>query len=323
MNCRICQGNLKYIWSLKILHNRFSADYYECNRCHSLQVAHPYWIEESYKDEALPPTTNLDTGRFRRNFSAYSYIMALCKAGVFCHSPRILDYGGGYGLLTQMLLDAGYDAWTSDRHITKPFLAPHRCIKTTEALPQQSFDVIVCLEVFEHLLDPLTIGAKLVGALKSNGTLLISTEIYDPSFHDHTWSYLATESGQHITLWTHESIRFFAQKFGFRSIGYFPDRKGFLIVFSHASEIELNQQLTDGLRVLTDQRHLVEITEPWDFRNKGILSDSISVLLLTEGQSDVKTAYNRMPFFSQVSYSSLWRSLRLRVLGVRDWLSKS
>ena len=276
MACRVCGGRCDARWSLRVARDRFVADYYECRECHALQVRDPSWLSEVYADEALPPTTNADSGRFRRNFSAYLYLSALSEAGLFPRAAKVLDFGGGYGLLAQMLVDGGYDAWTSDEYVSRPFLAPHRNL-VFSALEPGSFDVVTAFEVFEHLLEPIRLGGRLAGLLSKSGTLIVSTGLYDPRVHDETWPYLAREGGQHVTLWSESAVRHFARVAGFASVGLFPGDGGFMIVFSYQAPPALAGILGRAGRVLRDPGHLHRCVGPWDFRSDGTASDRARV----------------------------------------------
>jgi hypothetical protein len=284
MNCRVCDGTLIFKWALKVLNNKYDAHYYECMNCGVLQIPNPYWLEESYKEENLPREFTLDSERFRRNFSAYSYLVALLQAGCFPSNPSILDYGGGYGLLTQMFVDSGCDAWTSDSHVISPFLASDRYIGDIKSLADHSFDIIVSLEVFEHLVNPLEIGTILIKKLKKNGTLVISTSLYKPGIHAQSWVYLAREGGQHITFWTKQAISHFANLFSFNSVGYFPSVEGFLILISSLPEHELYPKLKDALTILRNDNFRGSITKNWDFLNINILSESVAAVSLNESR---------------------------------------
>lgn len=272
-SCRICGQDLLFRWTSKVFGDRYDADYYECQVCHALQVPHPHWLAEAYAHEAQAPSPdNHDSGRFRRNFSAYSYLAALRKASVVPERGVVLDYGGGYGLLTQMLLDAGYESWSADAHVPNPYFAANRVVASLVDVPANTFDTVVALEVFEHLTDPLAVGSELARTLKEDGTLVISTEIYDPERHDESWAYLAREGGQHVTFWSRSAVRKFAHRFAFRSIGYFPGDSGFLIVFSKLPSTQLTKRLAAAAAHFNDPGFWQDITAQWDFRNVGIVT---------------------------------------------------
>ncbi len=290
MHCRICRGQLRHKWTLKVLRDRHQADYYECTACQALQVPDPYWLEEAYRDESLPSGAVLDIGRFARNFSAVSYLTALHRAKVLAEFPAILDFGGGYGLLAQMLLDSGYDAWTFDPYVPEPFFAVNRCVKELAAIPPASYDAVVALEVFEHLADPLVTGDRLLRLLKPDGALVISTGIYQPEIHDENWGYLACAGGQHITFWTKTALRHFVTNLGLTSVGYFPGDTGFLIILSRLPGQVLRGRLARAWRLLEDHRHYASLSSPWDIRGPhwGVMGASSrpSVEVLGTGAAD-------------------------------------
>jgi len=263
-SCHICQGRLVYKWTLAVLADKYSAEYYECTTCRSLQVPRPFWLEEAYRSESMALACNPDTGRFIRNFSAYRYLTALHKAGVFPTEPCLLDFGGGYGLLTQMLYSGGYNAYQTDPFVPIPFLAAERCLADLERIPKAQFDAITALEVLEHLTDPHKTLMGLTSVLKPTGTLIFSTEIYEAGVHDAGWNYLAREWGQHVTFWSKPALHYLAGRHGFRSVGYFPGAGGFLILFSRTSPDSLKRMLVEATAHLSDYRQLAQAISSWD-----------------------------------------------------------
>ena len=264
--CRICGGDLVYKWSLKVLRGKHVAHYFECHHCRALQVVDPTWLGAAYADEDRPLEINPDHGRFSRNFSAYVAFTALHKAGLVAECPVVLDYGGGYGLLAQMLKSGAYEAWQTDAYIPVPFLAADRCLSDLTEFPAASFDLVFALEVLEHLIDPPAVLDRLARLLKTTGTLMLSTSIYYPGMHDHHWFYLATEFGQHITLWSHDALVHAAAQAGFRSLGHFPGNEGFFILLSKLPADALKARLDEAVSIMQEPDHLRQITAPWDLQ---------------------------------------------------------
>jgi len=262
--CRICQGQLLHKWTLRVLAEKYPAEYHECTTCRSLQIPHPFWLDEAYQSESAPLACNPDGSRFIRNFSAYHYLTALHKAGVFPPEPCLLDFGGGYGLLTQMLYSAGYNAYQTDPYVPVPFLASQRSIADFEQIPEAAFDGITALEVLEHLTDPHETLMRLFRILKHTGTLIFSTNIYESGVHDESWNYLAREWGQHVTFWSKPALRYLAGRHGFRSVGYFPGGEGFLILFSRTCPDSFKLMLTEATAYLSDHQQLAQAVRSWD-----------------------------------------------------------
>ena len=79
---------------------------------------------------------------------------------------RHLDYGGGSGRMSNTLKASGIDSHSYDVFYSK-------------ARPTGQFDVITCIEVLEHSIDPLKIFADIFSLLKPKGTLILKTSIVD------------------------------------------------------------------------------------------------------------------------------------------------
>jgi SAM-dependent methyltransferase len=271
-SCRVCGGSLVFKWTKRVLNDRYEAPYHECSRCGTLQIINPYWLEEAYRDENRPLFWNPDQGRFVRNFSMYCYLSALHGAGLAGKEPRWLDYGGGYGLLTQMLKDAGHDAWLYDPYVSTPYFVPERRIANLDEVEAGTFDAVTAFEVFEHLDNPRQVGEQLRRLLRPEGLLILSTGLYDPSQHDADWAYLSCEAGQHITLWSRTGLRHLARQLGFQSLGYFPSDQGFMVILARLEQERLHEGLSRALALLRDPNFLDLMTYSWELGRKGLLT---------------------------------------------------
>ena len=125
------------------------------------------------------------------------------------------------------------------------------------------------LEVFEHLTEPQATLDSVTRILKPEGTLLLSTQLYQSGVHDQNWYYLSPDAGQHITFYSRSAVELLARQAGFQSVGYFPCDAGFCILMSRLTAEALAEKLAKALRTLGDDARLGQIVRAWDFISRG------------------------------------------------------
>lgn len=117
-----------------------------------------------------------------------------------------LDYGGGHGLLSDMLRDSGWKSQSYD-----PFV--DRDIRLSEF---GRFDLITAFEVFEHVPDVRALATNLSQLLAPDGIVIFSTLLSEGNLAANkriTWWYAAPRNG-HISLFTRDSLYFLARREG-------------------------------------------------------------------------------------------------------------
>lgn len=124
---------------------------------------------------------------------------------------RHLDYGGGKGLLSDILRNSG---WQSDSY--DPFV--HRNINLRDL---GQYDLITAYEVFEHVPDVRQLISNLSSLLVQDGLVLFSTLISDGNIGFQkriTWWYASPRNG-HISLFSAKSLSIFGamERFNFSS----------------------------------------------------------------------------------------------------------
>jgi SAM-dependent methyltransferase len=118
-----------------------------------------------------------------------------------------LDYGGGAGLMSQLLNQAGWQSSSYD-----PFYN-----KDTQVKDLGKFDLITAYEVFEHVPDVKSLISTLHGLLNDNGIVLFSTMLSDGNIARRqriTWWYASPRNG-HISLFSQQSLSILATHEGF------------------------------------------------------------------------------------------------------------
>ena len=130
------------------------------------------------------------------------------------HAARlsVLDWGAGEGSFAATLRSAGFAQTQS----YDPFVAG------AQARPQGLFDMVACMEVIEHTLDPVALVADLAACRSADGAILISTlcctqQVVD--FGLEHWHYCVPRNG-HISLMTAKALAHCARKAGLAAHSY-------------------------------------------------------------------------------------------------------
>jgi SAM-dependent methyltransferase len=119
---------------------------------------------------------------------------------------KILDYGGGNGLAASIMRSDGFDANTYD-----PFHPPF------DARPAGRFNLITCIETFEHVTDPARLVEDIVSLLTDDGLVIFSTLVQpaDVEIRRLSWWYAAPRNG-HITLFSRPALEALWRGVGFQ-----------------------------------------------------------------------------------------------------------
>ncbi len=94
-------------------------------------------------------------------------------------NPRILEVGAGHGAFTKKLWDKGYDISACDLFPEIFYFNKVQCKKVdiTKKMPygNNTFDIIIAIEIMEHIHDHETFFSESYRILKPKGFLLFST----------------------------------------------------------------------------------------------------------------------------------------------------
>ena len=205
MTCPICSGPMKFAFSATVL-TKYPAQYETCAGCGFLRVHEPHWLDEAYS-QAIAAA---DTGLLMRNAAlagklAGALYWALNERG----QGQLLDVAGGYGILTRMLRDIGFNCYWADKYCAN-LMAPG-----FEYRPELgACRAVTAIEVLEHLTDPV---AFIEEALATSGaqTLLFTTELYEgPTPDPAAWWYYSFGTGQHIGFFQRRTLQALGARLG-------------------------------------------------------------------------------------------------------------
>ena len=203
--CPICDGRLELSFKEKVL-RRHNAIFDYCQSCGFLCARNPHWLAEAYSS-AIAST---DTGLVMRN-NAVAHKLASVLFGVLGErgQGRYADIAGGYGMLTRIMRDYGFDFYWSDKY------CENLMARGFDYLPELGpCRAITAIEIMEHLENPLGFIREALAETQAS-TFIFTTKLFDgfpppPA----SWWYYSFESGQHISFFQRRTLEVVAEKLG-------------------------------------------------------------------------------------------------------------
>jgi Methyltransferase domain len=194
--CPICHSKREVSFVAKIL-SKYNVEYLFCSECGLLQTETPYWLKEAYSSAI----SIADTGLANRNIRI-SRQLAVLLYFFFDREAQYLDVAGGYGILTRLMRDIGFDFYWHDefcQNILAKGFERDKAIKF--------FEAITAFEVIEHVTNPVEFIDE---SLRESGasTIIFSTELFSgnpPLPND--WWYYTLNTGQHISFFQTKTLQ--------------------------------------------------------------------------------------------------------------------
>lgn len=228
MKCKLCVSNTKLINSdLKYL-GKYTADMVQCETCKMLQLNQIDWLEEAYSDSIAIT----DTGIMARNMMLSKRLVVLLSVlnaktwiptlilrtfkkilksylikRITVYSQKILDFGGGYGILVRLLRDIGLNAYWND-------LYTENLVARGFEKKEEKYNTILCFEVLEHIEKPKEELDRILGDVQPE-LFIASTLDFGDSIPSLDWWYYSFETGQHITFYNKNTFNKIAEIYGY------------------------------------------------------------------------------------------------------------
>jgi 2-polyprenyl-3-methyl-5-hydroxy-6-metoxy-1,4-benzoquinol methylase len=165
MTCKLCLQEAQPIFQGTIL-GKYNAEYFFCPACEFLFAANPeQWLSEAYGSSIASE----DTGIMLRNTvnSKRLTILLYFLLGKTRETVPCLDFAGGYGLLTRMMRDVGFDFYWTDAY------SQNLVARGFEGSLDSQYQCLTAFECFEHLTDPLQ---EIERIAKLSRLIIFSTE---------------------------------------------------------------------------------------------------------------------------------------------------
>jgi hypothetical protein len=208
--CPISGAQMQPVFSETVL-GKYPVTYYYCKESGILKTETPYWLNEAYQD-AIADT---DVGVVMRNIAASKFLERILHH-LFGRKGQFLDVSGGYGLLTRLMRDKGFDCYTTDKYCENLFA------KAFEPTIGFRADALFAFEVLEHLENPHEFLKEIFDKYSCK-TLIFSTLTFSDHIPPKDWYYYSFETGQHITFYQPRTLALLAEAFGSKYYMIGPD----------------------------------------------------------------------------------------------------
>ncbi|MGR9013566.1 MAG: class I SAM-dependent methyltransferase [Gammaproteobacteria bacterium] len=205
MACPICSSVMEACFTAIVL-NKYHAQYEVCNGCGFLRAHQPHWLEEAYSSAIALA----DTGLVARNIAIANKLAGVLYWGFNERgNGHYLDAAGGYGMLTRLMRDIGFNFYWHDKYC-KNLLALGFEYKQSHG----RCHAVTAMEVLEHITDPVSFIEETL-AFSGADTLLFTTELYEgPPPEPDAWWYYAFSTGQHIGFFQRRTLAAIANRLG-------------------------------------------------------------------------------------------------------------
>ncbi len=204
-------------------------DIFECKRCYLAFV-------DQKKTNNLNSQKEYNFDRYKENGEKLRtrFKQIANKIQAYKKKGKILDVGAGYGLLSSILYEKGYEIFIIEPNNTAYYLKGKKIrhyrtpVEEFVSKSKTKYDVILLMDVIEHLKDPLTVLKKLRFHLNKKGIVVAQTPNYKS---------LMAKICKNWSWWMVSDHKFF---FSTKSIHVLLKKAGFAV-----SELETYEDLHD------------------------------------------------------------------------------
>ncbi len=197
--CPICHSASHELFTVSL--RPATAELSRCSVCRFAFFANPTWLETSFGTRLTDP----DVGVLDRNLIVADFLTALIhRLGL--DNGEFVDWGAGYGLLSRLMRDQGFDFANHEEFAQPIFYSPRF------EPGEHKVDLIVLSEVALHFDKPL----QEFEALTQLSNRIFFTAVVPPTDLTPNWWYLMPSTGLHVAFYSTESLHALAKRLNMR-----------------------------------------------------------------------------------------------------------
>jgi hypothetical protein len=200
MKCKLCLSPCHEIFTAIVL-KKYKARYFQCKSCGFVFIQEPSWLKEAYES----PINQQDTGIIERNVYIAKKIASVIRL-CFNVKGKFLDYGGGYGILVNLLRNKGLCFYWRDPLTQNLFARRYEYLSDLGQI-----ELVTSIEAIEHFVNPVNDFEQML--TYSYSLFFTSHLLPKPTPKPDAWWYYGLDHGQHVSFYTQESLAVLAKKF--------------------------------------------------------------------------------------------------------------
>ncbi len=192
---------------------------WQCNSCSAIGYCRTPSLADLDEIYASAWDDEYASGGFATGSTDMDISRSLLKSFQFNSSGCCLDYGGGRGQLTSVLIEKGCsDVYVYEPYGNNPGLSA-TWVKDIKVLGDKQFDWIFMVEVIEHCTNPVSELSKVCNLLSNEGKLVITTpNTLGWRARKEGFKWREAQNPTHINLFSEESLKKCLSEAGFSKI---------------------------------------------------------------------------------------------------------
>lgn len=188
--CPLCDAQSHALFTVQLIIG--SEELLQCNSCEFTYFAKPAWLAQSFKSRLTDP----DVGVLDRNLVVGDFLSALIpRLGLA--DGTIVDWGAGYGILSRLMRDRGFDFLHHEEFAEPIFYSPRFEEGTCKA------DLLTLSEVALHFDNP----KREFRTLAQISDRIFFTALVPPTNPSLDWWYLMPSTGLHVAFYPIKAMK--------------------------------------------------------------------------------------------------------------------